>query len=95
MQINGLSTHYHSDQPVSNSLEDRFQRYNFARRIAQTIQSNSSSDALVIGIYGSWGEGKTSVLNFIEKELEGDRDQIIVKFNPWRFSEEQTLMLQF
>lgn len=95
MQTSQFQSHYHADHPVSTNSEDRFQRYNFSKRIAQTILSSSSPDALVIGIYGSWGEGKTSVLNFIEQELKEDPNQIIVKFNPWRFSDESTLLIQF
>jgi predicted KAP-like P-loop ATPase len=32
---------------------------------------------LVIGIYGKWGEGKTSVMNFIKNEV--DENTIVIK----------------
>jgi predicted KAP-like P-loop ATPase len=85
-----------SDYPIHSCSEDRFQRYNFSKRIAQTIADRQSQDCIVIGIYGVWGEGKTSVLNFIETELKEKEDKIIViKFNPWRYPDENQLLIQF
>jgi len=86
---------YNSDRPISSQTEDKFKRYNFSKRIAETIINRKSNDGLVIGIYGAWGEGKTSVLNILEKELENDSNIIVIKFNPWRFTSEETLVLNF
>ena len=87
---------FSSDQAVSSKKNDRFQRYGFAKRIAQTIIQRKSEDCLTIGIYGEWGEGKTSVLNFIERELsEHKKDIVFFKFNPWRFGEEDKLLVMF
>lgn len=84
-----------SDQPIQAQSDDRFQRYDFAKRIAQTINERASSDCIVLGIYGAWGEGKTSVLNFIAQELKVFDGIITIKFNPWRYSDENTLLGQF
>lgn len=84
-----------SDQPVKKATEDKFQRYNFSKRIADTIKDRKSEECIVVGIYGSWGEGKTSVLNFIETELNNDADTVILKFNPWRYQDENILLMQF
>lgn len=86
---------YIADEPVSKEAEDRFHRYNFARRIAQTIINRENRDGVVIGIYGAWGEGKTSVINFIDTELIKNEDIIRIKFNPWRYSDENTLLYSF
>lgn len=90
-----MKTIYNSDKPISTPAEDKFKRYNFTKRIAETISNRKSDDGLVIGIYGAWGEGKTSVLNILEKELDLDSNIIVVKFNPWRFTTEETLVLNF
>lgn len=84
-----------TDTPVSDAVEDRFQRYEFAKRIANTIVENPQKDGIVIGIYGAWGEGKTSVVNFIKKELKGHKCVSIVNFNPWRYNDEKTLLNNF
>lgn len=90
-----MEKHLSSDKPIALKEEDKFQRYNFSQRIAKTIIDRESEDCIVIGIYGAWGEGKTSVINFIETELKQDDQTIIIKFNPWRYGDENSLLLQF
>jgi hypothetical protein len=48
-------------------------------------------------MYGVWGEGKTTVLNYIQTELEEKHSQtaIVVPFNPWRYGTEQELLRSF
>ncbi|SNR62863.1 P-loop NTPase fold protein [Flavobacterium sp. ov086] len=85
-----------ADKPISEEKEDKFQRYRFSKRIAETIVNRISIDSIVIGLYGAWGEGKTSVLNFIKKELDSHQTNIIhFTFNPWRFTDETTLLTSF
>lgn len=86
---------YSSDSPVSERNQDRFSRWNFSERIAQVISRRSDPSSIVIGLYGIWGDGKTSVLNFIEKSLEADENVICIKFNPWRFGTEDELLTGF
>ncbi len=83
----------HLDAPVSIKTEDHFQRYEFSRRIAMLINGANFSSSLVIGIYGKWGEGKSSVLNFVSSEIRADSIQI--KFNPWYFQEDKQLVKSF
>lgn len=90
-----MNQNFSSDRPVENESQDRFQRYNFSKRIAETIKKRENSDGIVIGIYGAWGEGKTSVQNFIEKELTTDENILIIKLNPWRYNDEDTLIKNF
>ena len=60
---------YSSDQPIVSIDQDSFNRWPFARRIADTIARRNDTGSLVIAIYGVWGDGKTSVLNLMEKAL--------------------------
>ncbi len=84
-----------TDTPVKESIQDKFQRYEFSKRIANTIIENTQKDAVVIGIYGAWGEGKTSVINFIKNELCKQESVSIINFNPWHYNEEKTLLSNF
>lgn len=86
---------FNSDKPIISKEQDRFDRHKFATRIAETIVKRISKEGLVIGLYGKWGEGKSSVLNMIEGNLTNKNDVLIVKFNPWRFKDEDALMLNF
>jgi hypothetical protein len=90
-----MKQNFSSDKPVENESQDRFQRYNFSKRIADTIIKRENSDGIVIGIYGAWGEGKTSVQNFIEQELKADESILIIKLNPWRYNDEEALIRNF
>ena len=59
------STNYSSDTPVASKENDRFTRWNFSERVAQVIAKRTDPSCITIGLYGAWGDGKTSVLNFI------------------------------
>lgn len=86
---------YVSDSPITDPKNDRFRRWPFAKRVADTIATRKDHSSLVVAIYGAWGEGKTSVLNFISAELTNESDILIVKFNPWRFADESALLRHF
>jgi predicted KAP-like P-loop ATPase len=95
LYIMGNNEHYAADKPVSVEKEDRFQRYTFSKRIADTIINRKDDESIVFGLFGAWGEGKSSVLNFIEQELTKDDTIISIRFNPWRFSDEDKLLKSF
>src|SRR6202012_693202 len=86
---------YTADKPVSEENEDRFQRYPFSKRIADTIINRSSSESIVFGLFGAWGEGKSSVLNFIGQELYKADQVIQIHLNPWRYTDEDALLYAF
>lgn len=89
---------YSADQALKNPAQDKFNRASFAERISGILISKQYTTPLVIGIYGKWGEGKTSVVNFIKFYLQkNDEDNEIVylNFNPWRFNDEDELLDSF
>jgi len=86
---------YSADNPISNPKLDEFNRREFSERIAQTIAARKETNGLVIGIYGKWGEGKTTILNFIDNELKRQSNVITFKFNPWMFPSETELIVAF
>ena len=86
---------YSSDTPIKDSSEDAFNRYPFAKRVAQIISHRKDTNSIVIGIDGKWGEGKTSVFNLIESEFAEKENVVAIRFNPWRFEDENTMLLNF
>ena len=47
---------------------------------------NTSLTPLTIGLYGSWGAGKSSLLQLIEQRIEASGDRIVcVSLNAWQF----------
>lgn len=64
--------------------------------------SASGAESFVVGIHGKWGTGKSSVLNLIVEQIDQhnksakDDDKLyILRFNPWNFSDQNQLVLQF
>lgn len=56
--------------------------------IAKTIVSllrDKPGVPVTIGVHGDWGAGKSSILEMIEAEFEGNQDILCLKFNGWRF----------
>ncbi len=86
---------YSSDQPISSKAEDRFNRWPFAERTAKTLAACRDPSSLVIGIYGVWGDGKTSTLRLMQEALKEHANIVCVGFNPWHFASEDQLLRGF
>lgn len=89
-------------EPINNSKQDLFNFKHYAEKVKRIIQLNSSNkEPLTIGIYGKWGEGKTSFLNLLKDKIEHfDKDKngkeyLIFEFNPWRYSNEDEMLFDF
>jgi hypothetical protein len=85
---------YQPDRPIEHKRDDRFGRWRFAERIADTIGQSSDPAGLVIGIYGEWGDGKSSTLNLMTDALK-KYDTVLIRFNPWYFNSEEQLIQGF
>lgn len=80
-------SHDFDDAPITEREDDRFGRWPFAERIAQVLASRQDSASIVIGLYGPWGDGKTSVLNLMAGTLNRRTNVVCVRFNPWYFDD--------
>ncbi|PHI17986.1 hypothetical protein CEQ90_20295 [Lewinellaceae bacterium SD302] len=86
---------YLNDKPLDNVEDDKFSRGKFADRITELVKSYKSEDSIVIGLYGKWGEGKTTVLNFVIDDISELENFIVIKFNPWRYISEKDTIIAF
>lgn len=82
------------DDPIASKEKDLLHRYPLASRIAGMIGRFEDSDSIVIGIEGEWGSGKTSFVNMILEDLRKTR-ALLIKFNPWNFSDQNELIKDF
>lgn len=76
------------DEPAETPLLG-FRAY--ARAFADTIQH--SRPQFAIGIFGSWGSGKTTLMRAIERELQKRPGVVTVWFNAWRYEREEHLIV--
>jgi predicted KAP-like P-loop ATPase len=87
-----------ADRPSTDPSEDLFGHAPFARTLAKAIQGYSGSDGIVLALYGPWGSGKSTVLAYVEHELErapAAERPVVVSFNPWWFSGQEHLAKAF
>ena len=53
--------------------------------LIKDVVTNVKNLPITIGLYGDWGSGKSSVLKILEKQLEEDKDSIVIYFDGWTF----------
>lgn len=86
---------YLTDEPITNESQDILDRKKFVEDLYKQIIDCQLQDSFVFGIFGKWGEGKTSVINLLKNKLiENDR-VMVFKFDPWYFSSEDKLIENF
>lgn len=88
---------FETDAPIQDFPEDQLGRGNFAKALGRIIASYDRPDSLVLALYGEWGIGKTSLLNLAVRaaETESSPKPIIMRFDPWYFSDSENLVRQF
>nr|WP_321227143.1 P-loop NTPase fold protein [uncultured Psychroserpens sp.] len=97
------SLNFIGDNPIEKIEDDLFNFEHYALKVQKLIQHNSNnSNPLTIGVYGKWGEGKTSFLNLIENKIDlwekdnkSDKGILKYHFNPWRYSSENEMLFDF
>ena len=87
--------HFFADQSVEKAAQDEYNRYKFAEGIARSIRSLPPKSCYVFGLHGPWGDGKTSVLNFVADIFRVQGWVKPVEFNPWRIGSEDALFAEF
>ena len=93
---------FNTDKPINDTKSDLLNRASFAKQLASAILSYTNTDNFTISICGKWGSGKTSILNLMEENiinltssLDENKKPIIIHFNPWNYSDQNQLIIQF
>lgn len=85
-----------SDSSLEDPEQDQLGYADFAENLAETIDTRIPRQDFVVGVYGPWGSGKSTILNFVEYFLEEqDEPPLIIRFNPWWFSGQADLIRKF
>ena len=91
---------YCTDRPIKSMEEDLLGRLTFSNNFAKVISEYDGKDCLVIGLFGSWGTGKTSVINMALDRINqinqnGIKKLIVMNFSPWNYSDQNNLISLF
>ena len=91
---------YSTDRPINKSEDDLLGRASFSKYLGEAIYKYKGSDGLVIGLFGKWGTGKTSIINMAKEEItdlsKNDKNKpIIMDFSPWNYSDKNDLISLF
>ena len=70
------------DAPQLKRENDFLDRWRFAADLFTIVKDTPVEWSVRIGIFAKWGEGKTTVLRFLEQMVVGE-PFIPVRFNPW------------
>ena len=84
-----------TDEPLKSPDQDRLDFAPFTERVANVVKNMEVKESVVFAVYGKWGSGKTTFLNFFTFYLNDSDPITIVKFNPWWFSGNEDLIQQF
>jgi len=94
-ESSNIDTHLLSDEPIQFIEQDLLGRKKFIEDLYQEIINLPFTDSFVFGLYGRWGEGKTSVINLLRNRLKENEKILFVNFNPWHFRDEEAILTAF
>jgi GTPase SAR1 family protein len=85
------------DKPIDSESDNHVDSYrNLSSLISGQINSVSDrSSSFSIGIVGPWGSGKTSFLNSLKADIQNNKPNQVIDFNPWLYPDETNLTKAF
>jgi predicted KAP-like P-loop ATPase len=90
------TAHYEADDPLTEQGLDSFGRWEFSASIGELLATRPEKTSLVVGINAPWGDGKTSVLNFIGGHLRDNHPNVLrIRYTPWLFQGADQVILSF
>lgn len=82
----------YKDTPIDDAKEDLLDREDYVNQLVSVLQSKCpEKQALYVGIYGEWGEGKTSVMNLVRNKTKNDKGLVFVDFKSWEHEKREDL----
>ena len=95
-----IKMNYSTDRPIDTCEQDLLGRASFSKQLGRAIYDYNGKDGLVIGLYGKWGSGKTSVINMAVSEMitlakQENNMPLVMKFAPWNYSDKDNLISIF
>ncbi len=86
----GIADHFISDRPITAGDPDPLQRRSIADALSRFLRNENTEPPLTIAITGDWGDGKSSLMNLLQADLEKHGTKT-VWFNAWHHQKEKHL----
>jgi hypothetical protein len=86
------------ERPILEASQDALGRGRFVERLASALIGRNTAQAtgIVLGLTGSWGSGKSSLLNLLAAHIQEKYPQsVLVRFDPWLISGRNDLIMEF
>jgi predicted KAP-like P-loop ATPase len=90
-----LASSIKGDRALHAGDEDKLGFRDVAARIALSLVDHASDNGLVVGIEGTWGSGKSSLVYLIEEELcklPDEQRPTVINFRPWLIGNRDALI---
>ncbi len=72
-----------TDTPITDESQDYLDRNLFVESLYKEISNINFEDSFCYGLYGKWGEGKTSILNLLKNKLKENKNIILFEFETY------------
>ncbi|OGT62345.1 MAG: hypothetical protein A3E85_03810 [Gammaproteobacteria bacterium RIFCSPHIGHO2_12_FULL_45_12] len=82
------------DNELTHTEHDLLDRESLANNILNTIVDTPTDWSINTGIYGPWGTGKTTLLNFIEIAAK-EKGYLYISFNPTSYTDSNGMWAAF
>lgn len=77
-----------SDNPILTESQDQWGLRRVAVEVCQSL-AEMDDPPITVGIFGSWGSGKTSLLRLVEGLARDDKRYHSVWFNAWKYEKRE------
>lgn len=92
-----------SDEPITEPEQDLLRREKLVNDLYNQIVNlpTGHTGSFTFGLYGRWGEGKTSVINLLTDKFENRENRennkgfLVIRFDPWYFQDEKAILTSF
>lgn len=86
-----------SDDPIESERQDKLNYQKRAKDLISYLERSNFKKSFTIGIVGPWGNGKSSLIALIEKELEKKplKETLHLKFLPYLNHNENDIISEF
>lgn len=74
-----------TDQEINLNENDFLKTKIYADNLAKIIRNTETDKVFTIGLYGSWGSGKSSIIETAKKEFDQSKDKFIT-YDAWQYS---------